>query len=332
MELREAFLASKLFGNGGGGGGGDGYTYDDIIEKKYTGVASGSTSAAIPSQMFAYASITGASFPNASAINQYAFNAAGIEYGYFPEATVLYANVFQSCYSLKTLDLQKMTSAGAAAFYGCVQLSSLGGTSDLKSIGNQCFLSCSELEEINLEAVTTLGQSAFFNCIKLKSANLLSFSGAIASNAFQGCYALSFVSAPLATQVSTSAFAYCSAIASINLPKVNTIHSSAFIYCSNISVAMLGNRSLAGTRINASAFWGCQALESVYLLWNNVPTTITSTCFSATPMTSESYLGHYGSIYVPASLVDSYKTKVGFSNYSARLVGLTDEEIAALNA
>ena len=43
-----------------------------------------------------------------------------------------------------------------------------------------------------------------------------------------------------------------------------------------------------------------------------------------TPMQSSSYLGYFGSIYVPASYVQSYKRAQGWSYYSSRITSITD--------
>ena len=40
--------------------------------------------------------------------------------------------------------------------------------------------------------------------------------------------------------------------------------------------------------------------------------------------------GVYGSIFVPSALLDTYKNATNWKTYSARMVGLTDAEIAAL--
>jgi hypothetical protein len=44
--------------------------------------------------------------------------------------------------------------------------------------------------------------------------------------------------------------------------------------------------------------------------------------FDSTPMTKTSYLGYYGSIYVPSSLLASYKTATNWATYSSRMVGI----------
>ena len=61
--------------------------------------------------------------------------------------------------------------------------------------------------------------------------------------------------------------------------------------------------------------------------------TLTSTnTFASTPISTytTSTGGVYGSIYVPDTLLDSYKAANNWKTYSARFVGLTSAEIAAL--
>jgi hypothetical protein len=49
---------------------------------------------------------------------------------------------------------------------------------------------------------------------------------------------------------------------------------------------------------------------------------IANTTFVYTTLSLSSYLGYYGSIYVPASLLASYKTAQYWSQYSSRMVGI----------
>lgn len=49
---------------------------------------------------------------------------------------------------------------------------------------------------------------------------------------------------------------------------------------------------------------------------------IGTTIFYNTPMSSSTYLGYFGSIYVPSSLLNSYKTATNWTFYSNRMVGI----------
>jgi hypothetical protein len=44
--------------------------------------------------------------------------------------------------------------------------------------------------------------------------------------------------------------------------------------------------------------------------------------FNFSPIMDSSYVGYYGSIYVPASLITAYKTSTYWSTISNRLVGV----------
>ena len=52
-------------------------------------------------------------------------------------------------------------------------------------------------------------------------------------------------------------------------------------------------------------------------------TTLQNTnAFINTPISNSTYLGYYGSIYVPSSLVDTYKSATNWATYSDRIVGI----------
>ena len=99
-------------------------------------------------------------------------------------------------------------------------------------------------------------------------------------------------------QVGSHAFEYCPSLTSINLPQVTTIGSYAFASCYNLLTL-----SLPG---------------------NSVVSLASTTVFNSTPISTytTSTGGVYGSIYVPASLYNSYITATNWSVYSARIVSI----------
>lgn len=67
----------------------------------------------------------------------------------------------------------------------------------------------------------------------------------------------------------------------------------------------------------------CSKLMTVDLRGiSSVPYLNTSSVFMYTPMLYSSYTGAFGSIYVPTSLLTSFKTATNWSKYSARFVGV----------
>ena len=61
---------------------------------------------------------------------------------------------------------------------------------------------------------------------------------------------------------------------------------------------------------------------SVYVLSTSLVALAAKSAFSYSPMTNSKYTGSYGSIYVPASLLATYKTATNWTTYSNRLVGI----------
>ena len=60
------------------------------------------------------------------------------------------------------------------------------------------------------------------------------------------------------------------------------------------------------------------------MLENSVVSIYNTTALSNTPFVNSSYTGQYGSVYVPASLVASYKRSTTWSYFSSRITSITD--------
>lgn len=142
----------------------------------------------------------------------------------------------------------------------------------------------------------------------------------VGTNAFQACSSITAAYFPSAKSIGVSAFANCTMLQSVSFPLASRIGSSAFWFCSSLSVASFPSlRSLYG-----SAFSGCSMLMSVYLLSTTMATLNNSNVFSNTPMLNSTYTGSFGSIYVPSSLLSSYKTANNWSYYSARITSYVE--------
>lgn len=76
------------------------------------------------------------------------------------------------------------------------------------------------------------------------------------------------------------------------------------------------------TAIKDNCFYNCASLKSVFLLNSQVCGLQNVDAFRYTPIADSSYLGYFGSIYVPSSLLNAYKTATNWVNYSNRLVGV----------
>ena len=158
-------------------------------------------------------------------------------------------------------------------------------------------------------------KSSFFeNQFSLQSANFPSCT-TIGSNVFSNCRSLQSVNFPVCTTIGLYAFYSCSSLQSVNFPSCITIGPSAFCTCTSLQSVNFPSCITIG----ASAFQYCASLSAIYLLASSICTLSHSNAFNSTPIQYSSYLGYFGSIYVPSSLVASYKTATNWTYYSSRI-------------
>ena len=191
------------------------------------------------------------------------------------------------------------------------------------------------------DSVNQVGDYAFHHCSALTSINLPQAT-TIGSHAFEYCYSLASISLPRATTINISAFGYCSALTSINLPQATTIESYAFQNCYSLVSVNLSQATTIGsyafgycrslssmnlskvTTIMSYTFTYCYNLLTLSLPGSSVVSLASTNAFYSTPISTytTSTGGAYGSIYVPASLYNSYITATNWSVYSARIVSI----------
>ena len=142
----------------------------------------------------------------------------------------------------------------------------------------------------------------------------------VGAGAFRMNYRLQTVSLPICKTIGNAAFDMCSSIISIVLPSVLVLDSNAFSYCKGLKMISLP----ACNQIENFAFASCMNLLSVYLLGSSLCALGGSSVFWTTPISdyTTSTSGVHGSIFVPASLYDSYKTATNWVTYSARFVSV----------
>ena len=164
--------------------------------------------------------------------------------------------------------------------------------------------------------VLSIPAEFFKNCNSLNGVSFPSCQS-IYSSAFEGCTYLYSVSFPICSYTGSGAFKTCTRLENIYFPELSGIPIETFRSCSAASWASFPKVK----SISKSAFIGCISLESLYLM-NSVVATLSTSVFNATPMSLSSYLGYFGSIYVPASLLASYQSATNWAEFSDRLVGV----------
>ena len=140
----------------------------------------------------------------------------------------------------------------------------------------------------------------------------------IGNYAFYECSNFTSVNFPECTTIGNSTFAYCSSLTSVSFPVCTSVGENAFLYCSSLTSVSFPKYTIIGS----SAFRYCYRLSQVYLMNSSVCTLSNSNAFTSTPYTG--YKNHFAGtpyIYVPTSLVASYKSATNWVYFSSYISG-----------
>lgn len=308
-----------------GGGGAE----DSIIQRTISGSYVNSTATNIGAYAFEYClNLNSVRFTEATTIGSEAFYSCwNLRTAIFPKVTAISYAAFSACSALSTASFPMATVIGSQAFYGCSALKTVDFHL-VSEIGSSAFQGCRSLTSLQFPELQTIGNMAFQSCV-----SLVSFSASkvryIGSNAFYSCSKLTEIAFPLVPSIASSAFMGCYVLAKATFINASTIMSSAFAYCSQMSTAVFMNNTESVGTIHSSAFYRCRTLLSLYLLGNYISLKgNTLGAFSSTPINGYTTYtdGVYGSIYVPASMYETYMS--GYpAGLSARFVSLTSEQV-----
>ena len=185
-------------------------------------------------------------------------------------------------------------------------LSTFGGLYNWSTgiINRDAFRKNYSIQSIETNA-TSIGSYAFQSCYSLSQVSLPMCSY-IWGNVFEKCSSLSQVNLPMCSYIGTGALGYCKSLSQVSIPVCSYIGVTAFAYCISLSQLSLPVCSI----IRDYAFIGCSSLNMITIRYSGVCSLGLNT-FESTKITSST-----GSIYVPASLVDAYKSAENWSVYS----------------
>jgi hypothetical protein len=305
-------------GNYVGSGGGDTNIENSIIARTISSYTNDEVTSIGNYAFCSCTRLTTVSFPNVTSIGNYAFGyCTSLTTVSFPNATSINIGAFSNCYSLTTASFPAATTIGNHAFYSCSSLTTVSFP-NVTTIGNNAFAYCRSLTTVSFPAVTSISSNAFYSCSNLTT---VSFPVAtfIGSSAFGYCYKLTTANFPKVTTISSSAFYSCNSLTTASFPVATEIGSNAFGYCYKLTTASFPK----ATTIGGSAFRYCYNLKSLYLTGSSLCQLSNSNVFTATPIGGYSAsAGTYGSIYVPTSLLTSYKAATNWTYFSSRFVGI----------
>lgn len=189
----------------------------------------------------------------------------------------------------------------------------------VETVGRDAFSYNRSLTGVNLPKVTTVGENAFYYCTSLTDVNLPMLRDA-GKAAFGSCPFTS-INLPSVTNIGEQAFTGCSslinAVFSTNGESIMKIGYRAFWNCSKMAVLDLNAQDKV--EFDKQMFGGCSALTTLILRATTVCTTTAGSPLSGTVIGSGG-----GYIYVPAALVDSYKTATNWSTHAAQFRAIED--------
>ena len=149
-------------------------------------------------------------------------------------------------------------------------------------------VSKSDITNVSLPECRYIGEDAFEYCDTLNKVNLPECRY-IYAYAFDECRSLSQISLPECRYIDEAAFQRCS-LKQVSLPKCIYIGEGAFLGCLPLMSITIGYSSVCNMNVT-----NIDAFEGTYIGYGN------------------------GSIYVPASLVEAYKSAPFWSKYSSQI-------------
>lgn len=182
-------------------------------------------------------------------------------------------------------------------------------------IGQAAFRNCTNLETVVFPKLQDCSASnAFYGCIKLQEINFPEMSGIVGGFFASNCSNLEKVSIPKVTTMSKgSEFQYCYALRDIDLPELTNVSSSPFEGLTALKkldfpkLASLNSRALTNSGVETLILRGATVC------------TLSGALRAGTPIADGT-----GYIYVPAALIDSYKTAANWSTYAAQFRAIED--------
>lgn len=181
------------------------------------------------------------------------------------------------------------------------------------------FSGCTDLSVIDLPALSAFPSGISFSAVtpNLTTATF-GVSAMVNTTSFSRATSLEEINLPNCPRILSNAFYGCTSLERVSLPSALVIGASAFYGATALSTISLP----ACAYLSTYAFGACSSLQSVYLMGSSMVALQNTEVFKSTPISVSTYLGTYGSVYVPVSLYDTYVADPFWTLYSSRIVGV----------
>lgn len=202
-------------------------------------------------------------------------------------------------------------------------------TSMADRVGAYAFSGCDYLTKITLPVAISMGAYAFEGLKSLTDISMPNMTGEITSlnycsalvnadfpkatvlNGFYACTNLISLNIPEVTIIYQGSLFRCESLATLNAPKVITIRGQAIGNNNSLEEVILPSIETIGI----TNFRYCPKLKRVILGGSKV-CSLSTNCFEGTPIVTSTTEGY---IYVPSSLVASYKSAENWNAFSNKI-------------
>ena len=227
-----------------------------------------------------------------------------------PAVKEVHAYAFQNA-AINEIDLpwEELESIGFGAFMGSSGYPQNLVLSKLTALSNGVFAGTSSAKNTNLRTISLplWTGSSFSEGSGFSNGN---------TGAFAYCTAMTSFNAPELQSVPYQLLYYCQALEEVVLPKVSNVNGGAFNYCTNLKKIDLGG---AITKLSSAFMSNASNVTALILRGVTSVPTISSTTFNSTVVKSGTCY-----VYVPKSLVETFKVASYWSSYASQIRAIED--------
>lgn len=277
-------------------------------------------------------------FPETTSLGGSAFSSSDIVSASFPKVTTLNSSVFSYCTQLTNVNLPEVTQVYSSAFYNCSALEYISLPKLNELAGGMVFYYCTGLKTVDLPMLTAIRQSntfsntaiidltlpevmfissynnTFSDMKSLKTLNLpklINISGI--KYMMKNDNIVETINIPNLETISNASEIFSPSLFNISLPSIKTITSSSAVFYSSgcdvnlrrIDLGHIETITSKSTSSSDNVFYRTNALLALIIRTESV-VDITDGIKAITSYYSMPSNKFY--IYVPASVIDNYKT------------------------